>query len=208
MTIAEEYQAEREKLELNRALDWSTFSQDYIVAGEKLKPMTVQNWFDLLAIKSPIIYNDNPTMESVVDYVWRHSHRNTNSKWLKPWRLHWLQKRIVKSLRNKSDGPALIYVICEHLKASLDEYPSDSGGSSSRRSNTMPPVAGEASMIDEIAGRYAMHPEDVLKLPIRRAFSLQRTIRISTIPDYKILEAESLRAIKSKHLNILNNGQK
>jgi len=208
MTIAEEYQAEREKLELNRALDWSTFSKEYIAVGEVLEPMTVQNWFDLLAIKSPIIYNDTPTMESVVDYVWRHSHRNTNSKWLKRWRLHWLQKRIVKSLRNKSEGRALVHVICEHLKSSLDEYPSDSGGSNSRRSNTMSPVAGEASMIDEIAGRYAMHPEDVLKLPIRRAFALQRTIRLSTIPGYKILEADSLRAIKSKHLNNLNNGRK
>ena len=43
MDIAQQYKEEREKLELNRILDWSTFSKDYIVAGEKLNPMTVKS---------------------------------------------------------------------------------------------------------------------------------------------------------------------
>jgi len=78
---------------------------------------------------------------------------------------------------------------------------------SSRKKNAMSSVSGNASMIDEIANRYAMHPEQVLQMPLRRAFSLQRIIRSATIPDYRILEPASLRAIKSKYLQELNNGQ-
>ena len=206
MTIAEEYQAERERLELNRQLDWSTFSKDYIVAGEKLKQMTVQTWFDLLALKSPMLYKEEPTLESIVDYVWRNSTRFTENYWLKEWRVFWLYRRVLKSVRKTSDGMEMIATVCEHLKSSLDEFPTDTNGSSSGNTNKISPVSGEASMVDELATRYSMNPEDVLKMPLRRAFSLQRTIRLSTIPGYKLLEADSIRAIKSKYLQSLNNG--
>ena len=208
MTTAEQYQAERDRLERNRSLDWTTCSQDFVVAGETLKPMTVQVWFDLLALKSPILYNEAPTIASVVDYIWKHSQKKTNNKLLKVWRLFWLQRRVIKTLKHKSDGPDMIYVLSEHIKSSLDEFPIDSSGSSTRKVNTMPVVAGEASMIDELASRYSIHPCEVLEMPLRRAFALQRVIRTSTIPDYKTLEADSLRAIKSKYLQELNNGQK
>jgi len=206
MTIAEEYQAERERLELNRQLDWSTFSKDYIVAGEKLKQMTVQTWFDLLALKSPMLYKEEPTLESIVDYVWRNSTRFTENYWLKEWRVFWLYRRVLKSVRKTSDGMDMVATVYEHLKSSLDEFPTDTNGSSSGNTNKISPVSGEASMVDELATRYSMNPEDVLKMPLRRAFSLQRTIRLSTIPGYKLLEADSIRAIKSKYLQSLNNG--
>jgi len=208
MTIAEQYQQERGKLELNRCLDWSTFGKEYIVAGETLGPMTVQTWFDMLAIKSPMIYSDEPGVDAIVDYIWRNSKRFTENKWLREWRLFWLQRRVIKSLSNKSEGPALIMVICEHLKSSLDEFPVDSGKATQKKRNSMPVVSGEASMIDELAHRYSLHPDEVLNMPLRRAFSLQRTIRISTIPGYKLLEPDSLRAIKSKYLQSLNHGIK
>jgi len=206
MTIAEEYQAERDRLELNRQLDWSTFSKDYIVAGEKLRQMTVQTWFDLLALKSPMLYKEEPTLESIVDYVWRNSTRFTENRWVKEWRVFWIYRRVLKSIRKTSDGMDMITTVCEHLKSSLDEFPTDANGSSSGKTNKIAPVSGEASMIDELATRYSMNPEDVLKMPLRRAFSLQRTIRLSTIPGYKLLEADSIRAIKSKYLQSLNNG--
>ena len=206
MTIAEQYDEERGKLELNRLLDWSTFAKEYKVAGEVLVPMTVQVWFDMLAIKQPIIYSNEPGVDAIVDYIWRNSKRRTDNKLLKEWRIFWLQRRVIKTLKNRAEAPALIQVLSEHLKSSLDEFPSDSSNSTSRRSNSMPVVSGEASMVDELAHRYCMHPEDVLSMPLRRAFSLQRTIRLSTIPGYKLLEPESLREIKSKYLNSLNNG--
>lgn len=208
MTTAEEYQAERDRLELNRALDWCSHSQEFVVAGETLMPMTVQVWFDLLALKSPVLHGNEPTIESLVDYIWRNSKRNTSNALLKFWRLFWIQRRVIKSLNNKDDAQSLIYVLCEHLKASLDEFPSDGGKESTRKSNTMPVASGSASMIDEIASRYSLHPRDVLAMTLRQAFSLQRVIRITTIPDYHVLEAESLRALKSKYLKELNNGQK
>ena len=62
-------------------------------------------------------------------------------------------------------------------------------------------------MVDEIASRYSINPEEVLKMPLRRAFALQRTMRMATITDYKLLEPQSLRDIKSKYLNSLNNGR-
>ena len=207
MDIAQQYKEEREKLELNRILDWSTFSKDYIVAGEKLKPMTVQVWFDLLAIKSPLLYSDEPTVEAIVDYIWRNSNRYSASGWFKEWRIFWLYRRVIKSIKKKKEGASLVYVLCEHLKDSLDEFPIDQSTATSKKVNTLPVISGEASMIDEMASRYSIHPEDVLAMTLRRAFSLQRTIRMSTIPGYKLLEPDSLRAIKSKYLNSLNNGK-
>ena len=207
MDIAQQYQAEREKLELNRILDWSTFSKDYIVAGEKLNPMTVQVWFDLLALKSPMIYGDEPTVEAIVDYIWRNSNRYSASGWFKELRIFWLYRRVIKSIKKKKEGASLVYVLCEHLKDSLDEFPIDQSTATSKKVNSLPVISGEASMIDEMASRYSIHPEDVLAMPLRRAFSLQRTIRMSTIPGYKLLEPDSLRAIKSKYLNSLNNGK-
>ena len=207
MNIAQEYQEEREKIELNRTLDWSTFSKDYIVAGEKLKPMTVQVWFDLLAIKSPLLYSDEPTVEAIVDYIWRNSSRYSASGWLKEWRIFRLYRRVTKSIKNKKEGASLVYVLCEHIKTSLDEFPTDQSTATSKKVNSLPIISGEASMVDELASRYSIHPEEVLAMPLRRAFSLQRTIRMSTIPGYKLLEPDSLRAIKSKYLNSLNNGK-
>ena len=207
MTIQEEYQAERDRLELNRALDWSTFYREFTAAGEKLVPMRVQDWFDLLAIDSPMINMKQPTVEGLVDYIWRHSERKTNNRILKAWRLFWLQRRIIKTLGNEKDAEAMIRVVSEHIKTSLDEYPDDVGKSKQSRTNTMTSVAGEACMVDEIANRYSINPEEVLKMPLRRAFALQRTMRMATIPDYKLLEPQSLRDIKSKYLNSLNNGR-
>jgi len=207
MNIAQEYQEEREKIELNRTLDWSTFSKDYIVAGEKLKPMTVQVWFDLLAIKSPLLYSHEPTVEAIVDYIWRNSVRYKASGWFKEWRIFRLYRRVIKSIKNKKEGASLVYVLCEHLKTSLDEFPTDQSTATSKKVNSLPIISGEASMVDELASRYSIHPEEVLAMPLRRAFSLQRTIRMSTIPGYKLLEPDSLRAIKSKYLNSLNNGK-
>ena len=206
MDIVQQYKEERDKLELNRILDWSTFSKDYIVAGEKLKPMTVQVWFDLLALKSPMIYGDEPTVEAIVDYIWRNSVRYKASGWLKDWRVFWLYRRVAKSIKNTSEGMEMVAVVCEHLKESLDEFPVDQSTATSKKVNSMPVISGEASMIDELASRYSIHPEDVLAMTLRRAFSLQRTIRMSTIPGYKLLEPDSLREIKSKYLNSLNNG--
>jgi len=206
MTIAEQYQQERGKLELNRCLDWSTFGKEYIAAGETIGPMTVQTWFDMLAIKSPMIYSDEPSIDSMVDYIWRNSKRRTDNKILREWRLFWLQRRVIKTLRNKAEAPALVSVLCEHIKSSLDEFPVDSGGATRRQVNSLPAVSGETSMIDELASRYSIHPNEVLSMPLRRAFALQKTIRISTIPGYKLLEPDSLRAIKSKYLNSINHG--
>lgn len=206
MTTAEEYQAERDRLELNRSLDWSTFPQEYIVAGEVLQPMTVQVWFDLLALKSPMLFDQTPSITSIIDYIWRNSKKNTTQPILKTWRLYWIERRVVKSLLNTKESIQLISVLCDHLKYSLDEFPAGCGGETSKKTNTMSITSGASSMVDEIASRYSIDPEKILSMTLRKAFSLQRVIRLTTIPDYKVLEAESLRAIKSKYLQELNNG--
>ncbi len=206
MTIAEKYQAERERLELNRTLDWSTFSREFIAAGEVLDPMTVQVWFDLLAVKSPILSAEGLTAEAVTDYIWRNCKRHTRNVWLKEWRLYWLQRRIEKALSDEAESDALLTVVFDHVKEAFEEFPSTAAGSTSRQRNAMPGASGEASMLDEIASRYGINPLDVLKMPLRRAFALQRTIRLATISEYKLLEPDSLRAIKSEYLTNLNNG--
>lgn len=206
MTIAEKYQVERERLELNRSLDWSTFSREYIAVGETLVPMTVQTWFDLLACKSPILGAEGLTTEAVVDYIWRNCKRHTRRTWLKEWRLYWIQRRVEKALNDEAKAESLLTVVFDHIKEAFDEFPSTAASSTSRQVNSMSSAAGEAAMLDEIAHRYGISPEEVLKMPLRRAFALQRTIRTVTIPEYKLLEPDSLRAIKSEYLTNLNNG--
>ncbi len=208
MDIAEQYQKERASIELNRSLDWSTFGAEYKVAGEPLGLMTVQTWFDLLVIDSPLITSDIPTVESLVDYIWRNSQRHTYRPLVRLWRLWRLERRIIKELSNKEDAEALLTITLEHVKNSVDEFPLSGGSGGNRTTNALSQYSGEASMVDEIANRYSLHPDEVLKMPLRKAFSLQRVIRVSTIPDYKILEPESLRAIKSIYLNKINNGKK
>ena len=194
------YSLERERLETNRALDWSSFHPEFIIAGEEVEPMTVKVWFDLLAIKSPILYADAPTPEAIVDYIWRNSVRNTRRKWLKFWRLWRIERRVHKML-GKEQGVDMMVALLEHVKYSLEEYPADMNSNKARRKNSMSAISGAASMLDEIAARYSLNPAEVLEMPLRRAFSLQRIIRSTTIPDYKPLEPESLRAIKSEYLN-------
>lgn len=204
MNFSEQYTEERKNLELNRVLDWSTYSAEYIIAGEPLLPMTVQVWFDLLAIKSPVLHSKDPTVASVVDYIWKNSKRKTENKLLKEWRLFWLQRRILKSLNHETEGDELIQAVDQHIKIALDEFPVDSNNSTSKKRNTMSPVSGEASMVDELAQRYSIHPDEVLQMTLRRAFSLQRVIRSTTIPGYKLLEPDSLRQMKSNYLKQIN----
>ena len=207
MDITEQYQKERANIELNRSFDWSTFGNEYTAAGEPLGLMTVQTWFDLLAVGSPLITSDVPTVESLVDYIWRNSQRHTDMPLLRLWRLWRLERRVIKELSNSETAEPLLTVTLEHVKNSIDEFPLSGGAGGTRTTNSLSQYSGDASMIDEIAHRYSLHPDDVLAMPLRKAFSLQRVIRISTIPDHKILEPESLRAIKSTYLNQINNGQ-
>ena len=206
MDIAAEYEREREELELNRSLDWSTFSRDYIAVGEKLEPMTLQTWFDLLALKSPLLYGTTPTIDVITDYIWRHKVKKPSHKWVEFCMVYWLRRKVIKAIKLEEEGFALLHVIHQHVKNSIDEFPTEAGQKARKKVNSMSSVSGEASMVDEIAHRYSMHPEDALKMPLRRAFALQRTIRTSTIPGYKLLEPDSIRAIKSEYLNSLNNG--
>ena len=207
MSIQLKYQLERERLETNRALDWSSFEPEFIIAGEKVKPMTVRVWFDLLAIKSPILYKDTPTPEGIVDYIWRNSVRNTRKKLLKIWRLFRIERRVSKMLRTE-EGTRMMMALLDHVQYSLEEYPQDRTSAKARQNNAMSSVSGAACMLDEIAHRYSLDPQQVLDMPLRRAFSLQRIIRAVTVADYKPLEPETLRAIKSEYLNKLNNGKK
>jgi len=205
MTLTEKYQKERQKLELNRSLDWSSFGVQYIVAGERINPLTVGTWFDLMIVKSPIITQDEITVESIVDYIWRNSPRRTTNTLLKEWRLFWLQRRVEKDLRKEETALSLIRVLKEHVKSAFDEVPESKAMLKDAHSNRMLDVAGEVAMVDEIANRYAMPPRDVLAMPLRQAFSLQRAIRVVSIPDYHLLEPASLRAIKSEYLKEINN---
>lgn len=206
MTIAEKYQAERDRIETNRVLDWSTMGTEHKVLGEKLEQMTVQTWFDLLAVKSPVLYNGTPTQASVVDYIWRHSKKRTNNKILRFFRLLWIEIKVARAYKRLDLD--MMRVLVNHADMALEEYPSDNQEPSQRKSNTMPGISGPASMVDEIASRYSLHPREVLSMPLRQAFALQRVIRTITIPDYQLTEPESLKKIKREFLTELNNGTK
>lgn len=206
ISIEQKYQNERDRIEQTRNLDWSSFGAEYTVAGEKLGPMTVQTWIDLLVLKSPVLYGEALTLETVVDYIWRHSLRRTENRFLRFWRLFSIERRVARGMRRYD--MEMLRVLIEHANSSLEEYPAGGAKSNSiKRTNTMPGISGPASMVDEIASRYSLHPDEVLNMPLRKAFALQRVIRIATVPDYELAEPDSLRKIKSEYLNKLNNGQ-
>jgi len=204
MTIADQYTAERERLELNRALDWSTYSRTYKAAGETLKPLTVQAWFDLLAAKSPILTGAGLTVESIVDYIWRCSTRHTNNVFLKEWRLWWIHSRVNKCLDSTAGAEAVMRVINQHIGDAFDEYPEQVQGGNFSARTAMPHASGEAYFVDELAHRYGVSPELVLTWSLRKAFQLQKAARTVTNPDYKALEPRSLLNIKSDFLKQKN----
>ena len=75
------------------------------------------------------------------------------------------------------------------------------------RSNKFDDFDGLVGVIDEVAHRYGQDPYWVMDWPLSRIFQLQRALRIATIPDYKLQEPESIRAIKREILKELNNGK-
>jgi hypothetical protein len=204
MTIAEQYTAERERLELNRALDWSTYSRTYKAAGETLKPLTVQAWFDLLAAKSPILTGAGLTVESIVDYIWRCSIRHTSNVLFKEWRLWWIHSRVNKCLDSTAGAEAVMGVINQHIGDAFDEYPEQVQGGNFSARTAMPHASGEAYFVDELAHRYGVSPDLVLTWNLRKAFQLQKAARTVTNPDYKALEPRSLLNIKSDFLKQQN----
>ncbi len=204
MTIAEQYTAERERLELNRALDWSTYSRTYKAAGETLKPLTVQAWFDLLAAKSPILTGAGLTVESIVDYIWRCSSRHTSNVLLKEWRLWWIHSRVNKCLDSTAGAEAVMRVINQHIGDAFDEYPEQVQGGNFSARTAMSHASGEAYLVDELAHRYGVSPDLVLTWSLRKAFQLQKAARTVTNPDYKALEPRSLLNIKSDFLKQQN----
>lgn len=204
MTIAEQYTAERERLELNRSLDWSTYSRTYKAAGETLQPLTVQAWFDLLAVKSPILSGSGLTVESIVDYIWRCSNRHTSNLLLKEWRLWWIHSRVNKCLDTEAGAAALMGVLNRHIGDAFDEYPEQMQGGNFSNRTTMSHASGEAYFVDELAHRYGVSPDLVLTWSLRKAFQLQKAARTVTNPDYKALEPRSLLNIKSDFLKQQN----
>ena len=76
----------------------------------------------------------------------------------------------------------------------------EAANGSNTRNFKIAEVEGIVTALDEIGARYGMHPQMVAKMPMRQIFALQKSIRLSTIPNYKILEPKVLRDIKSKHL--------
>lgn len=204
MTIAEQYTAERDRLELNRSLDWSTYSRTFKAAGETLKPLTVQAWFDLLAVKSPILTGAGLTVESIVDYIWRCSSRHTSNVLLKEWRLWWIHSRVNKCLDTTEGAAALMGVLNRHIGDAFDEYPEQMQSGNVSNRTAMSNACGEAYLVDELAHRYGVSPELVLTWSLRKAFQLQKVIRTVTNPEYKTLEPRSLLNIKSDFLKQQN----
>lgn len=207
MTIQEAYTEERQRLELNRSLDWSTHNIEYKIAGEILKPMTLQVWFDLMVVKSPVVTGDDLSIESIIDYIWRNSIKNTSNKFLKEMRLYRLQSRVMKALKKDDTTNQLVKVLLEHIKSSFEEMPDPTDQAQGSKDYRMNAITGESSMLDELASRYGISPIKVLDFPLRQVFALQKASRLATIPEYKLLEPHTLRAIKSEYLNqIQNNG--
>ena len=97
-------------------------------------------------------------------------------------------------------------LVLEHLDFAFQEVQSSSqsGNSISYSNQIIEDVDHMIKAVDEVAARYGQNPIEVLDWPINQILQFQKALRLSTIPDYKLKEPESIRKIKSEILTELN----
>jgi hypothetical protein len=194
MSYFDQYQ--KKKAEIEEARLWAFSSQGLFanICGIKVYHLTAEAWIDLRC-KNNGMLNGIPSYDAILQYLQRVSVK---------FPLNMLQKAVLefklwRAFKSSNKSAQLIHAILAHIECAFDEMPEAANGSNTRNFK-IAEVEGIVTALDEIGARYGMHPQMVAKMPMRQIFALQKSIRLSTIPNYKILEPKVLRDIKSKHL--------
>lgn len=196
-----EYEAAKQRIEDLRSVSWSSGYKDYNICGIKVKPLTVQAWIDLRAIKNPILDSSVNLVkyQDIANYLWRNSvHYSSKRTLLSDWR-YWKIERTVKKCDVSSS-------VLEHIEDAFEECPNEVSDRSYFRSNGVPKIDDITFAISEIAHHYGQMPHNITNIPMLHLFQLQKAVRLSTIPGYKLAEPNRIHKINSQILERLNNG--
>lgn len=194
MNYFQKYQ--EKKAEIERSRLWAFSSQCLFanICGLKAYHLTAEMWIDLQC-KDNGMLTGNPSEEALRQYLQRVSVKfplNSLQKALLEFKL-WL------TFRSEEKAVKLIKAVLSHIDCAFDEMP-ETASNSQTKSFKIAEVEGIVTALDEIGARYGLHPQEVARMPLRQIFALQKAARLSTIPNYKILEPKVLRDIKSEHL--------
>lgn len=195
--LANAYRDEEARLHKARLLAWSSVGGFDIVAGFQCEPLTARAWIDLQLAENAIVCGKEASDGDAAAYIWRNS---SNYRAGDDWRTHRAREKVIKTLRKRIKGEALMAAYT-HLNEAFEELP-QSNSTGNGIDNSFPDVEGIVSAIDEVAARYGTNPERVIDWPLSRIFQLQKAGRIATIPDYKLRQPESLMLIRREFLKV------
>jgi len=192
---------ETQKILQNRLLAWATGCDEFDLMGISLRPLTGRAWIDLRLIENALVCQGEITDDEIMAYIWRNSKKYSFKKSRKAEK----EKKKIGFLYEKFNSEILALVF-EHLDFAFQEVQSSSqsGNSISYSNQIIEDVDHMIKAVDEVAARYGQNPIEVLDWPINQILQFQKALRLSTIPDYKLKEPESIRKIKSEILTELN----
>lgn len=202
-----EYENECERLTFERLQSFSSIGACTSIAGLDVYMLTIRAWIDLRLCENEIVLGGF-SWECLAKYLKRISvhYREGRAVALSNWHRWQIERTVYKASKNFEQAEKIIDDTRKHLNQAFQERPQSIQCGGFARDNNIPPVEGVVSMVDELASRYGCHPMQILMLPISCAFALQKAARIATIPDYKLLEPQSLRDIKSEYLQSIQRG--
>lgn len=199
--LAQQLEETKARIIEDRLLAWSSVGLSGSIAGVEVRPLTARAWIDLRLAGNPVVTTGNIEATDIYNYIWRNSHRYCTGR-----RVKRLKRAIMKAVK-KSDDFEVYSQVLDHLRAAFSETPKACTKGGVSRSNVIEAVEGIVGAIDEVAHRYGQDPEAVCDWPLSRIFQLQKAMRLATVPDYKLLEPDSIRSIKREILINLNNGK-
>jgi hypothetical protein len=194
MSFYNQYQAKRQEIEQSRLNAFSSVGLASRIGSYIVRSLTARAWIDLRVVKNGIL-SGKLSEFAVCQYIFR-NHVNYP---LSNWQKFKIERKIAKVFRTGQDADQFAEDINEHLNSAFYEMP-ESASNRTTTSFKLPEVEGIVGAIDELAARYGQHPDDIADMPMTKIFALQKAGRLSTIPNYKILEPKVLRDLKSEAL--------
>lgn len=195
------YLEERERVQRNRKLVFSSIGNVDTIAGFEVRPLTARAYLDLELVDNDIL-NGEASDTGIKQYIFR----NHVSYPLGRIRKFFIEWRIEKLLKKEDSEIELIKGVFRHVSDAFTEAAQSPGDGSFHRQTKLGAVDGMTGAIDEVAARHGQSSDDVADYSLCKIFSLQKAGRMATVPNYKVLEPKSLRDIKTLHLNRMNDG--
>tara|TARA_R110002153_G_scaffold100761_2_gene236783 strand:- start:2565 stop:3200 length:636 start_codon:yes stop_codon:yes gene_type:complete len=202
--LTKELEEAKAKIAQNRLVAWSSDIGAIKFGKLTLIPLTVKAWIDLKLVGNAVVGGSMPGDADLLEYLWRNSDKYD----AKSCSASEKYKQKIGFLFGKSKATELLELVYSHMHDAFVEMPicSNISNQSFSRDNRVVPVDSIVAVIDEVSARYGQNPANVLTWPLNRIFQLQKAMRLSTIPNYKLAEPQIIKTIKQKILTEINNG--